>query len=167
MKWNGRVAQIFSVIFSNNSQKRTLLDHFSRMDGHKVMKFLVIMVIRAAYLRDGDGSQILGEWWWGILTISRECPHWALNRIWISWHPKPSCFCCCVEKTERRRVAACVEVWKKSDCISHNLSLVLLQQQQSASKQTAVEAAFLSLLMSQPFVFISSEKGERFHDGIV
>ena len=44
-------------------------------------------------------------------------------------------------------MAACVEVWKKSDCISHNLSLVLLQQQQSASKQSAVEAAFLSLLM--------------------
>ena len=47
-------------------------------------------------------------------------------------------------------MAACVEVWKKSDCISHNLSLVLLQQQQSASKQTAVEAAFLSLLMLRP-----------------
>ena len=92
--------------------------------------------------------------------ISRECPHWALNRIWISWHPKPSCFCCCVEKTERRRVAACVEVWKKSDCISHNLSLVLLQQQQSASKQTAVEAAFLSLLMGA-----SSRKTERVDQG--
>ena len=49
------------VILWNNTQKTDPFGSLIKDGWSSVMKFLVIMVIRAAYLRDGDGSQILGE----------------------------------------------------------------------------------------------------------
>ena len=54
--------------YMNCAQRENFWGWFFGISGHTVTFWLVMMVIRAACMSDGDGSQILTKWWMVIIS---------------------------------------------------------------------------------------------------
>ena len=58
----------YSFGYMNRAQRENFWGWFFGISGHTVTFWLVMMVIRAACMSDGDGSQILTKWWMVIIS---------------------------------------------------------------------------------------------------